>query len=399
MKTYKVLHVGGLNCLGGAEFLLFSILSKPIPNFEMHVFSRHPFSSFWLDKMVELGVYYKNSNDTAPWVTQLVQYALQKNIDLVHLHYPWRKAKIALKKAGIKIVIEHDHGFSWQRHPCQILKDKFRGIWRYTDGIIAVSDASRIMLSERLGYPSEKITVINNGIDFKRLANVRPFAHPSDKTIITTISRLVPLKKVDTLIKSIPKILSEQSNFEFWIIGDGPLKTELEQLAINLGVNEYVKFWGEQRYVGDFLASTDIFVLPTIQEALGLVLLEAGYFGIPVIATNVDGITDIITNGETGVLLEATIPVNRNEYKNYKESIPPKVVDGKTRKIRNPMSIDPELLGRTILDISNNPQYSMELGNNLRKTVISKFNINTFHNMINDYYRNVIINATSDIEY
>ena len=87
------------------------------------------------------------------------------------------------------------------------------------------------------------------------------------------------------------------------ISGDGPLKTELESLVKELSLSEYVYLPGFRKDVGNILSQVDIFVHPTYGEGFGLVLLEAMYYGLPIVSTKTMSIPEIVVNGETGILV------------------------------------------------------------------------------------------------
>jgi glycosyltransferase involved in cell wall biosynthesis len=172
--------------------------------------------------------------------------------------------------------------------------------------------------------------------------------------------------------------------FASFIIGDGPVRQELEQLAIDLKVKNNVKFWGEQRLIENFLVSTDLFVLSSVREPFGNVLAEAGYFKIPAIATLTDGIPEIIENEVTGMLLEPTLP-----FRNPGAGDDPMavyVIDGITHQLRKPLKLDPKVLSSAILRLLDHPSLGRKLGKAAKKRVTKLFNIKRYRKEIIDYY-------------
>jgi glycosyltransferase involved in cell wall biosynthesis len=175
-----------------------------------------------------------------------------------------------------------------------------------TDSIVFVSSTNlNLRAKQKPQIDSKKLSVIYNGVDpndFNLNGRVKV---ASDTKIIVTLSSLVKRKGVDVLIKAI-KILVEQGtdDFEVRIGGDGPEKESLQNLIRGYSLEDKIKMVG---YVNKekLLSVADIFVLPTYSEGLPLSIIEAGLFSVPVIASSVDGIPEIIQNKVNGLLVDA----------------------------------------------------------------------------------------------
>ena len=128
------------------------------------------------------------------------------------------------------------------------------------------------------------------------------------KFCVGTIGRLREEKGHRYLLQAIPKIVASQRDIVFVIVGDGSLRGELQALAQQLGIAQYVLFTGFRDDIRRVLGTCDLFVLPSVSEGLGTVLLEAAAAGIPIIATRVGGIPDIIQNGKHGLLVQPRSP-------------------------------------------------------------------------------------------
>ena len=118
-----------------------------------------------------------------------------------------------------------------------------------------------------------------------------------------TIAELHPIKRLNRAIDSVSALIKKVPNLRFIIIHDGQLRTSLEQQVRDLGLQEHVFFTGTIPNAARLLPAFDLFVLPSKSEALGYVLIEAGQARVPVVATNVGGIPDIIEDGVTGTLV------------------------------------------------------------------------------------------------
>lgn len=159
------------------------------------------------------------------------------------------------------------------------------------------------------GLDAEKIQVIPFGVDTKFFQQFK-FKKEKDTYQILSVGYLIERKGFEYLIRAIPDVLKKHKNVKLKIIGSGPLESKLKSLIndLNLGNEvEIIKNVSDEELL-NFYNYSDLFVLPSIvdvqgnTEGLGVVLLEAMACGVPVIASNVGGITDIITNNDTGLL-------------------------------------------------------------------------------------------------
>lgn len=158
--------------------------------------------------------------------------------------------------------------------------------------------------------------------------------------VIVTTGRLEPDKGHRFLVQAMPRVLKHHRGARLWIAGDGSLRTELEALAYQLGLEKHVVFLGFVEDVPDLLSRADVFVLPSLSEALGISLLEAMAASLPVVASAVGGVPEVIEPGFNGLL------------------VPPGDVDK---------------IALSLLTLSGEPELALRLGKNARKTVESRF--------------------------
>ena len=125
---------------------------------------------------------------------------------------------------------------------------------------------------------------------------------PAAATVIGTLGRLVPHKNVDQLIRAVAQLPNGQENVILVVAGDGPERSNLEQLAAEI-LPGRVLFLGRIPDVNEYLAALDIFALPSQLEGFGLVYVEAAFHGVPSVGTNVGGVPDAVVDGETGLLV------------------------------------------------------------------------------------------------
>ncbi len=183
--------------------------------------------------------------------------------------------------------------------PIQFLKT-----WtaKFADQIVAISSAVKKDTIARYSVPENKIALIYNGLEVERFL-IETRRQRGDQIIIGSVGRLTRQKNYALLLAALAEL--SDLNWEFRLAGAGELQPELEQQIKDLGLTGRVHLLGLQSDIKSFLADLDVFVLPSLWEGLGIVLLEAGLAGLPVIASRVDGISEIIADNETGILFDS----------------------------------------------------------------------------------------------
>jgi glycosyltransferase involved in cell wall biosynthesis len=158
-----------------------------------------------------------------------------------------------------------------------------------------------------------QFTFVYNGIDIARYSGRahsrspvrRDLGIPDEATVCISVGRLVPVKGHSDLIRGFARALSEHKDLLLLLAGDGELRDELTALVAELRLGDRVRFLGWRDDTADLLAGSDIFVLPSLNEGLGLVLIEAMAANLPVVATRVGGVPEVVEEGQTGLLVEA----------------------------------------------------------------------------------------------
>lgn len=160
------------------------------------------------------------------------------------------------------------------------------------------------------GIPHEKISTVPTGIDLSRYdrstvtGDLRTeLGLPPDTLLIGTIAILRVKKGHAEILEAVPEVLKQFPAAHFIFAGDGPQTDNLKRRIAAAGLESQVHMLGLRRDVVNVLAALDVFVLPTHQEALGTVFIEAGAMGLPVVASNVDGVPEVVADGMTGVLI------------------------------------------------------------------------------------------------
>ncbi len=155
---------------------------------------------------------------------------------------------------------------------------------------------------------------IPNGIELERFA---PLPEPertqrrsdaglgADEVVMITVGRLVPVKDQRTQIEALAQMGIDREAWRLWIVGEGPERAPLEELSRQKGLTDRVIFLGQRDDVPDLLGLADLFLLTSINEGFGLVLVEAMACALPVVATRVGGIPEVVADGTSGILVPA----------------------------------------------------------------------------------------------
>jgi glycosyltransferase involved in cell wall biosynthesis len=187
---------------------------------------------------------------------------------------------------------------------------------RGADAVVANSLAGQRLLVAR-GIPATKTRVFYNGVNPERVkvqaaraAAVRAqVGVPANGQLVSILATLTPAKDHASFLFAAAKVSASRPGVRYAIVGDGPLRGELEALSVALGLTERVAFLGYQRHVGDILAASDLLVSSSRDnEGCSNSILEAMFLGVPVVATDVGGNAELIANGVTGYLTRMQDP-------------------------------------------------------------------------------------------
>lgn len=182
-------------------------------------------------------------------------------------------------------------------------------------GVVVCSYAVQQFCEARRGYPLSRIRVIHNSVDLGRFDSLpsrdearSALGLPTEGPVITAVASLTPQKGHSDLLEAVAKVRTDFPNLLLLLVGRGPLRDALEDMARRLGLAENVHFLGARKDVPAILAASDVAVLSSHWEGLSLALAEAGAAGLPVVATEVDGIPEIVQHGVTGLLVPPRRP-------------------------------------------------------------------------------------------
>jgi len=172
-----------------------------------------------------------------------------------------------------------------------------------SDKVIAVSQAVRQHLLA-IGALSKKVAVIPNGVDLKEFNSAVNTIGDREVNVIF-VGRLLPNKGLIYLVEAARLVIDKGlEGIKFRIVGDGPFRTQLENLIKRKGLDQYFDFLGRVPSVSEILREGGIFVRPSLTEGMPLTILEAMASQLPIIATRVAGTSELVIQNETGLLVE-----------------------------------------------------------------------------------------------
>jgi glycosyltransferase involved in cell wall biosynthesis len=245
---------------------------------------------------------------------------------IVHAHGP-RAGLIVrfLKIAGVRYVYtEHIHSSGYHlKNRCNewLQKRLLKYLNGKTDLIVAVSESVRDFLINSGLAPKDRVLVIPNAVNFDKFKHYKH--EPSSKTpVIGAVGNLYKTKGQEYLIKALPAILKRFPLLSLEIIGEGPERKNLEALIQKLDLNRHITLLGRRSDVLKHMSQWSLVVLPSLVEPFGIVILEAFALGVPIVASRVGGIPEIIEDGKQGLLVqpgdedaisEAVIEILENE--------------------------------------------------------------------------------------
>jgi L-malate glycosyltransferase len=379
-KAYKVLHmIGGLGPYGTEHQLVRNIGALDRSHFVSYVYYLHPFH----DLLGELEAFEVQASclnlggkiSWAPAIYGLSKRMKSEKFDIVHtnLFEADLIGGIAAKIAGIPVVstlaspADSSVRFSNDLHlnrfkvnaSIRLQQMVFRTCHTH---FVAVSEHTKESWIHDAGLVRSRITVIPRAVqenmtitesaDSARSAR-SAFSLNGNYPVLVNVGRLIPHKGQKFLLQAMPEVLKAFPKSRLLIAGEGALRSELEQLTRELGIQSSVTFLGTYSGIKELLLSADYFVFPSLSEGMPGALLEAAAVGKPVVASNIGPVREVIKDGESGLL----------------------VTPGSSQE-----------LAEGILRFCTNREEAESLGNKARETILRDFLIgNTVRKLENMY--------------
>jgi glycosyltransferase involved in cell wall biosynthesis len=224
-----------------------------------------------------------------------------------HNHLVHHYGAVAARWARVPAILNTLHGTDSLQKSAGWSKLLFWTACLIGDKVVCVDPKVRDVIQSAYPLLQDRIAVIRNGVALARFLELRRSA-PGKVVTFGTIARLVPVKGHTVLLQALAALKKTYPDVRLRLLGDGPLMPDLQALAAVLDIAEEVRFEGYHLDTPGFLRDVDIFVIPSLSEGLPLALLEAMGAGLPVVATAVGGITEIIERSGAGWLCQPDDP-------------------------------------------------------------------------------------------
>lgn len=342
----NVLHLMNYINNGGAEKYIISLAEKlqgKKCRFYVGVSKRT--NNIFENQLEELGVKIvilpiKSLYDLGA-IIKIKRFCKANEIGIIHTHFLRENCVSTLSRLlGNKVKVINTCHMNWRNKKSVQLINRL--ITKLNYKIIAVSNSVKEILVEE-GIKKDRIEIIYNGVDYdfyqeKEISSLnREFNLDKDIFKVVTIARFNGEKGHTYLLDIIEELQNkiDIEKFKFIFVGDGELKTNIENIAKNKGIDKHIIFTGVRRDIKNILYGSDLYISPSKNEALGLSILEAMACGVPIIATDVGGTSEIlgkeneflVNYGDTKKACNDIIEIFNNEG-NIKEKV---ILNGKNR--------------------------------------------------------------------
>jgi len=223
--------------------------------------------------------------------------------------------RLAARWARVPVVVHTVHGWGFHgstpptRRAAYVAVERL--VARWTARLVVVSERDRTAgLGDRIGTPGQ-YTLIRSGVDLAPFREARrhraairaSLGLPPTAPVIGAVTRLAAQKDPTTLVRAAGAVLRDLAGAHLVVVGDGPLRGECERLVAALGIAPRVRLTGIRRDVAALMGAFDVLALTSLWEGLPRVIPQAMAAGVPIVASAVDGVTEVIEDGRTGLLV------------------------------------------------------------------------------------------------
>jgi len=319
IKKINIVFLVHTYALGGLENVVTNLVNTLDPQqYRCTILSFAPLAQVShrvnLERVQLISLNKKAGNDLGS-IYRIYRFFQESKADIVQTHN-WGtvfEGLIAAKLARVPCLVHAEHGTIESKKRNRWIQ---RALWQWTNQVVCVSETHRRQLVDVIGYPREKIKPIFNGVDTTRFSPM-----PAEKTAIRkkmglgaeticigTLGSFRTVKNQALLLSAADQVLKITPNVHLVFVGEGPLKVGLMAEADKLRIRGQVHFLGARTDIPELLNAFDIFVLPSLMEGMPISVLEAMSCGIPVVASAVGGLPEVIEDGKSGLLFPSKDP-------------------------------------------------------------------------------------------
>jgi glycosyltransferase involved in cell wall biosynthesis len=297
--------------VGGAEIMCENLAKALIHNkHEVFIVSLYDDETIITKRLMSFGIkiyfLHKKSGPDFGLIRRLVSILKSEKPDVVHAHlYAASYAMIAAVLSGCKSRILTIHSLAHEDN--SVLGRLFNRILFHYANVIPVALSTQVQktIIDQYKLPKEKVPIIYNGIDLDKCFPKSNYDLIDDFSILH-VGRFSPVKNHETILNAFSYIIERILNAKLILVGEGELLQKAKDYASSKGLDSYVSFEGQQEDVYSYYCNADIFILPSIYEGMPMSIIEAMGSGLPIIASNVGGIKDMIDDGIDGLLIDPT---------------------------------------------------------------------------------------------
>ena len=298
--------------LAGAEIMCENLtveLTKA--GHDVTVISMYDYHSAITERLEKLGIQiiylHKKLGMDISMISKMRKIFKEINPDVIHTHRNCPQYAVpAAIMAGVKCRVHTVHNIA-DKENGKLARIANKFFFKYCHVIpVALSELIKDTILCEYRMRSDEIPIIFNGIDLSKCIIKNDYAI-DDSFKILHIGRFSEQKNHIGLLKAFEQFYKNHPNSELWLIGDGEKKNEIEEYVKKSELSSSVKFIGLQNEVYAYLHDADIFTLPSNYEGIPMTLIEAMGTGVPIVATAVGGVPDMLTDGEDSLIVENDI--------------------------------------------------------------------------------------------
>lgn len=307
-----VVHLTYAVSQGGAARVIVNLANRLDPSrFRVSIVTQTPAGGLegWLEPRIGLHrvLARRGKDPTMPFRLGRVLRKLRPDVLHTHAWGTLLDGRLVAWALGIPVTIHMEHGTLEERPLHRRIQ---RWLWHRVDAVVAVSEELRGRMGRTMRFPEQRIRLIPNAVDTDRFqpgaadrGRTRAGLGAGDGTcVLACVGRLHPVKGHQAMIEALARL---PDFVHVWLVGEGELHDDLAAAARRLGVAHRVRFLGFRRDVAGILCAADVLVQPSVSEGLSLTVLEGMACALPVVATDVGGNRELVSPGDTGLLVPA----------------------------------------------------------------------------------------------
>lgn len=319
-RTRILFLIDAITVTGGAErFALGLATHLPQDRFDVWLCTSRRADPEGVRQLHEAGIHHLHLGRQSKWdvyrFDPLIRLLRRERFDVLHAHMFGSNIWGSLlgRFAGVPVIVAHEHNWSFSGEPLRVWLDR-EVVGRVATQFVTVSEATRRMMVEVERIPADKILVLPTAyLPHRRSRGGRidvraELGLSGQAPIVVTAAQLRPEKALEVMIEAQAEVARRVPGAILLIIGDGSCRERLEHHTRTLGLEPSVRFLGRRNDVDEILAQCEVCAMSSDWEGMPLFALETMAAGLPMVATNVGGMPEVVDDGRTGLLVPPQDP-------------------------------------------------------------------------------------------